>query len=53
MRHIIRESFKDLEFNEEKHIYSVGSKAFNGSVSKLIETFMKNLMQPKIAQKNS
>jgi hypothetical protein len=37
--YIIRESFKDLEFNEEKHIYSVGSKAFNGSVSKLIETF--------------
>jgi hypothetical protein len=53
MRHIIRESFKDLEFNEEKHIYSVGGKAFNGSVSKLIETFYEKFDAPKIAQRTA
>lgn len=53
MRHIIRESFKDLEFNEEKHIYSVDGKAFNGSVSKLIETFYEKFDAPKIAKRTA
>jgi len=53
IRDIIKESFKDLVFNEKEHIYSVDDKPFNGSVSKLIETFYEKFNAPKIAARTA
>jgi hypothetical protein len=53
MRQIIVDSFKDLKFNEKEHIYSVNGKNFNGSVSKIIETFYEKFNAPKQAIKTA
>lgn len=49
MRQIIINSFKDLEFNEKEHVYSIQGEPLKGSVSSLIKEFY----EPFDAEKQS